>query len=77
MWRGSKCNYKIQISENQSTHYNILDLHLGYLLSSFGQTTASRLATLVNGEIGHNRIACLLFSKIGYGETGQTAGAPN
>lgn len=44
-------------------NYQILDLYSDYLLSSFGQTTATGLARLVDGEISHDRITRMLASE--------------
>ena len=43
-------------------NYEILDLYSDYLLSSFGQTTATGLAKLVDGEISHDQITRMLGS---------------
>lgn len=43
--------------------YQILDLYSDYLLSSFGQTTATGLARLVEGEISHDQITRMLSSE--------------
>jgi len=42
---------------------DILDLYSDYLISSFGQTTATGLSTLLNGEISHDRIQRFLASE--------------
>lgn len=41
---------------------DILDLYSDYLLSSFGQTTATRLSELMNGEISHDQVTRMLAS---------------
>ncbi len=40
----------------------ILDLYTDYLLSSFGQTTATGLSRLMNREISHDRVSRMLAS---------------
>lgn len=40
----------------------ILDLYTDYLISSFGQTTATGLSKLTNGEISHDRVSRMLAS---------------
>jgi len=35
----------------------ILDLYADYLISSFGQTTATGLSRLMNGEISHDQVS--------------------
>lgn len=40
----------------------ILDLYSDYLLSSFGQTTATGLSKLMNGEISHDQVTRMLSS---------------
>ena len=35
---------------------NILDFYSDYLITAFGQTTATGLAALLNGEISHDQI---------------------
>jgi hypothetical protein len=40
----------------------ILDLYADYLISSFGQTTATGLSRLVNGEISHDQVSRMLAS---------------
>ena len=42
---------------------NLLDLYSDYLLSSFGQTTATGLATLMKGQISHDQITRMLARK--------------
>ncbi len=42
---------------------NLLDLYSDYLLSSFGQTTATGLATLMKGQISHDQITRMLAHK--------------
>ena len=44
-------------------NYNILDLYSDYLLSSFGQTTATGLARLLEGEISHDQVTRTLASE--------------
>lgn len=44
-------------------NYQILDLYSDYLLSSFGQTTATGLARLLDGEISHDQISRMLGSE--------------
>jgi hypothetical protein len=44
-------------------NYQILDLYSDYLLSSFGQTTATGLARLLEGEISHDQITRMLASE--------------
>ena len=44
-------------------NYQILDLYSDYLLSSFGQTTATGLAKLVDGVISHDQITRMLGSE--------------
>jgi hypothetical protein len=34
----------------------LLDLYSDYLISAFGQTTATGLASLLNGEISHDQV---------------------
>jgi hypothetical protein len=41
---------------------NILDLYTDYLLSSFGQTTATGLSRLMNGEVSHDQVSRMLAS---------------
>lgn len=41
----------------------LLDLYSDYLISSFGQTTATRLATLLGGSISHDKITRFLASQ--------------
>jgi hypothetical protein len=41
---------------------DILDLYSDYLLSSFGQTTATRLSELMKGEISHDQVSRMLAS---------------
>ncbi|MCS6910187.1 MAG: hypothetical protein NZM11_06405 [Anaerolineales bacterium] len=38
----------------------LFDLYSDYLISAFGQTPAAGLASLLNGEISHNRIQRML-----------------
>ncbi len=42
---------------------NLLDLYSDYLLSSFSQTTATGLATLMKGQISHDQITRMLACK--------------
>jgi hypothetical protein len=44
-------------------NYQILDLYSDYLLSSFGQTTATGLARVVDGEISHDQVSRMLASE--------------
>lgn len=44
-------------------NYQILDLYSDYLLSSFGQTTATGLSRLVDGEISHDQITRMLAAE--------------
>ena len=37
-------------------HGELFDLYSDYLISAFGQTTATGLASLLNGEISHDRV---------------------
>ena len=41
----------------------LLDLYSDYLISSFGQTTATGLATLLQGGISHDQVTRFLASK--------------
>lgn len=41
----------------------LLDLYSDYLISSFGQTTATRLATLLGGSVSHDKITRFLASQ--------------
>lgn len=41
----------------------LLDLYSDYLISSFGQTTTTGLATLLNGDLSHDHITRFLFSQ--------------
>lgn len=41
-------------------NHQILDLYSDYLLSSFGQTTATGLSNLMDGEISHDQITRML-----------------
>jgi hypothetical protein len=43
--------------------YPILDLYSDYLLSSFGQTTATGLARVLAGELSHDQITRMLASQ--------------
>mgnify|MGYP001277128224 CR=1 FL=1 len=43
--------------------YQILDLYSDYLLSSFGQTTATGFARLFDGEISHDQVTRMLSSE--------------
>ena len=40
--------------------YDLLDLYSDYLLSSFGQTTATGLSDLVGGQISHDKVTRFL-----------------
>ena len=40
----------------------ILDLYSDYLLSSFGQTTATGLTRLLDGEVSHDQVTRMLSS---------------
>lgn len=42
---------------------NLLDLYSDYLISSFGQTTATGLATLLNDQVSHDQITRMLARK--------------
>jgi hypothetical protein len=42
---------------------NLLDLYSDYLISSFGQTTATGLATLLKGDLSHDHITRFLSGK--------------
>jgi hypothetical protein len=42
---------------------NLLDLYSDYLISSFGQTTATGLSALLNGEISHDSVQRSLASE--------------
>ncbi len=44
-------------------NYQILDLYSDYLLSSFGQTTATGLARVLEGELSHDQITRMLSSE--------------
>jgi hypothetical protein len=44
-------------------NYQILDLYSDYLLSSFGQTTATGLSKLVDGAISHDQVTRMLASE--------------
>ena len=43
-------------------HKDILDLYSDYLISSFGQTTATGLSNLMKGEISHDQVSRMLGS---------------
>ena len=43
-------------------NYQILDLYSDYLLSSFGQTTATGLSKLMDGDISHDQVTRMLSS---------------
>jgi hypothetical protein len=43
-------------------NYKILDLYSDYLLSSFGQTTATGLSRLLEGEVSHDQVTRMLSS---------------
>ena len=53
----------MQVLENQPMDYQILDLYSDYLLSSFGQTTATGLARVLEGDISHDQITRMLASE--------------
>ena len=40
----------------------ILDLYTDYLISSFGQTTATGLSRLMNGDVSHEQVSRMLAS---------------
>jgi hypothetical protein len=40
----------------------ILDLYTDYLISSFGQTTATGLSKMVNGDVSHDQVSRMLAS---------------
>jgi hypothetical protein len=44
-------------------NYTFLDLYSDYLLSSFGQTTATGLAKVLDGEISHDQVTRMLASE--------------
>lgn len=44
-------------------NYQILDLYSDYLLSSFGQTTATGLTRMLEGEFSHDQITRMLGSE--------------
>lgn len=44
-------------------HQDILDLYAEYLLSSFGRTTATGLAELLDGAVSHDRVTRWLSSE--------------
>lgn len=46
----------------KAMNYQILDLYSDYLLSSFGQTTATGLSNLLEGEISHDQVTRMLSS---------------
>jgi hypothetical protein len=41
----------------------LLDLYSDYLISAFGQTTATGLSSLLNGEVSHDQIQRFLASE--------------
>jgi len=41
----------------------ILDLYTDYLISSFGQTTATGLSKLMNGDVSHDQVSRMLASR--------------
>ena len=43
-------------------NHQILDLYSDYLLSSFGQTTATGLSRLMEGNISHDQVTRMLSS---------------
>ena len=45
------------------TNSELLDLYSDYLISSFGQTTATGLAALLGGEMSHDRVQRFLASE--------------
>ncbi len=45
------------------TNDDLLDLYSDYLISSFGQTTATGLAALLNGAVSHDRVQRFLASR--------------
>lgn len=44
-------------------NYQILDLYSDYLLSSFGQTTATGLSRLLDGNLSHDQVTRMLSSE--------------
>jgi len=46
------------------TDDEILDLYSDYLISSFGQTTATGLSALLDGQISHDRIRRFLAGSV-------------
>lgn len=42
----------------------LLDLYSDYLISAFGQTTATGLSALLNGEVSHDQVQRFLASKV-------------
>ena len=42
----------------------LLDLYSDYLISSFGQTSATGLSTLLDGEISHDSITRMLSKEL-------------
>jgi hypothetical protein len=46
------------------TNNELLDLYSDYLISSFGQTTATGLAALLDGQLSHDRIQRFLASEL-------------
>lgn len=44
-------------------NYKLLDLYSDYLLSSFGQTTATGLAKMLEGEVSHDQVTRMLSSE--------------
>src|SRR3972149_11311896 len=44
------------------TNDDLLDLYSDYLISSFGQTTATGLAALLDGTVSHDRVQRFLAS---------------
>ncbi len=41
----------------------LLDLYSDYLISAFGQTTATGLSSLLNGEVSHDQVQRFLTSE--------------
>ena len=44
------------------TNDELLDLYSDYLISAFGQTTATGLAAVLNGQISHDQVQRMLAS---------------
>lgn len=49
--------------KQQMKNGNILDFYSDYLITAFGQTTATGLAALLNGEASHDQIQRWLASE--------------